>query len=423
MTKRYSLSPGLGALFLVYGTLACSLNAQGKHEEGYDDPDPWTGFEDTVRGPGEAAVARFLTALAASDPLVCRLAVQSVGNDWRWNGSRGLLDPDSAGRAEREMLTHRITDPGALARLSQTLGHEKPCLRGAAARMLGNSETREAVTLLREALRSPDPRTREAAALGLAHAEDPASFRDLSDALGDSQPAVLRMAIHALGELEDARAVKPLSRQLRAKDAETRAAAAEALGEIEDIRAVEALTPLVRDPQPSVRVAAIDALGELEDYRAGSALAAALRDDERAVRRAAAAALGEVESRNAVSALVRAIDDPDPVVRRLAIHALGEQEGVKHAPPRLIAALRDPDPIVAGLTAKALGEIGDTTAVPALAQAYGSGYPRVRFAVVEALAEMEDRRVEVTLGLARKDPDRIVRHRASEALEDREDDD
>jgi hypothetical protein len=35
---------------------------------------------------------------------------------------------------------------------------------------------------------------------------------------------------------------------------------------------------------------------------------------------------------------------------------------------------------------------------------------------------MDDRRVSVTLALAKKDQDRLVRHTAAEALKDREDD-
>jgi HEAT repeat protein len=64
----------------------------------------------------------------------------------------------------------------------------------------------------------------------------------------------------------------------------------------------------------------------------------------------------------------------------------------------------------------------DTTTVPALAAAYASLDPHLRFAVIKALADMDDRRVNVTLALAKKDRDRIVRHTAGEALKDREDD-
>jgi len=61
--------------------------------------------------------------------------------------------------------------------------------------------------------------------------------------------------------------------------------------------------------------------------------------------------------------------------------------------------------------------------VPALASAYRSDDPRLRYAVVKALAETDDRRGTATLTIARQDGDRIVRHAAAEALKDRDDDD
>jgi len=47
----------------------------------------------------------------------------------------------------------------------------------------------------------------------------------------------------------------------------------------------------------------------------------------------------------------------------------------------------------------------------------------MRYSVVAALAELEDSRGNEVLSAARKDPDQVVRHKASEVLHDREDDD
>jgi HEAT repeat protein len=47
----------------------------------------------------------------------------------------------------------------------------------------------------------------------------------------------------------------------------------------------------------------------------------------------------------------------------------------------------------------------------------------MRYSIVSALAELDDSRVNDVLTLARKDRDQIVRHKAAEALHDREDDD
>jgi HEAT repeat protein len=117
------------------------------------------------------------------------------------------------------------------------------------------------------------------------------------------------------------------------------------------------------------------------------------------------------------------LDDPDPVVRRLAAQSLGELEGLKRAPARLVTALGDRDAELAVIAALSLGEIGDTVVVPALATAYRSENPRIRYSVVAALAELEDRRGDAVLNAASQDRDQVVRHKATEALRDRDDDD
>jgi HEAT repeat protein len=422
--QRATLVASAAALFLL-GSTATPTSAQGPHSD-YDDVDPWVGFQSPEPAADSAAVARFLKALAASDPLVCQLSVSSIGNHWGPGDDAlqiGLLAGETRLTRERDALGRSITDPAALGLLSSTLSDPNPCVRRAAARLLGNSETAESVRQLRTALRSRDPRMREAAALGLADAEHPASLHDLAQALKDSDQSVIRMAAYALGELEDARAVKPLGQLLSSKDAATRATAAWALGQIEDIRSAERLTPLVKDNDPGVRLAAVEALGEIEDYRSTGALTEALKDSDVRVRRAAAEALGEVEDQKAAGALEKALEDKDPVVRRLAAQSLGELDGLKRAPGRLVGALADRDQQLAIIAARSLGEIGDTTVVPALSTAYGSENPRLRFSVVSALADLDDERGNAVLGQARKDPDQIVRHKASEVLRDREDDD
>jgi HEAT repeat protein len=152
-------------------------------------------------------------------------------------------------------------------------------------------------------------------------------------------------------------------------------------------------------------------------------LAEALRDKDVRVRRAAAQALGEVEDHKAAGPLAEALQDTDPVVRRLAAQSLGELDGLKRAPARLVTALSGPDDELAIIAARSLGEIGDTGVVPALATAYRSENPRLRYSVVSALEELEDHRGDQVLLAASKDRDQIVRHKAAEAIRDRDDDD
>jgi HEAT repeat protein len=78
---------------------------------------------------------------------------------------------------------------------------------------------------------------------------------------------------------------------------------------------------------------------------------------------------------------------------------------------------------MAVIAAMSLGQIGDTTAVPALTAAYRSENPRLRYAVVAALSDLDDRRGDDLLSLASQDRDQTVRHKAQEALRDRDHDD
>lgn len=245
---------------LFPGTLSLALlclvispaSAQNRHSD-YDDVDPWSGFEPPGAGMDSAGVSSLLAGLSGANPVVCQLAVSSLGNHWGHGDDElqiGILAGEVTAEREREALGRSITDPGALTLLGSALGDPHPCVRRAAARMLGESKTSAATGLLRTSLHDRDARVREAAALGLADAEDPASLHDLSKALEDPDPTVVRMAAYALGELSDARAVKPLGNLLSSKNAAARVTAAWALGEIEDIRAAERLTPLVKIRTP-----------------------------------------------------------------------------------------------------------------------------------------------------------------------------
>jgi hypothetical protein len=201
-----------GLLVLLVVSFASRSGAQASHQ-GYDDVDPWLGFVPRSSPADSAAVAKFLSGLAATEPAVCQLAVNSLGNSWGHGDADsriGILAEESPQRTARESLNQPITEPGAIALLVESLGHQQPCIRRAAARMLGRSGAPDAVRQLRSALRDREPRVREAAALGLAHAEDAGSLGDLTRALEDTDPFVIRMAAYALGELEDARAVKPI---------------------------------------------------------------------------------------------------------------------------------------------------------------------------------------------------------------------
>ena len=163
------------------------FSCSGNREE-YEDGDPWTGIQSRDTGPDSATVANFLDALEATAPTVCQLAVSTLGNNWNHRTGEhqeGLLTGEPSQESARQALSRPVTDPAGFSLLGRTLGHRQTCVRHAAARMLGQSGSAEAVRLLRSGLHDTDATVRESAALGLADAEDPAALRDLTKALKD----------------------------------------------------------------------------------------------------------------------------------------------------------------------------------------------------------------------------------------------
>src|SRR5690606_10020656 len=169
-------------------------------------------------GPDSAQVVALLAHLAAADPGVCELAVDMLGNGWNWGSRWGeisaLRDARTPAREARLRYSGSVTDRRALPVLEAALGREQPCVRRAAARLLGGSSLPEASGALRRALTHRDGIVREAALLGLGISEDPGSFTAVLQAVSDRDPEVVRMAAWALGEYEDPRALTPLIRLL-----------------------------------------------------------------------------------------------------------------------------------------------------------------------------------------------------------------
>ncbi|MGH7702950.1 MAG: HEAT repeat domain-containing protein, partial [Gemmatimonadales bacterium] len=202
-------------------------------------------------GPDSTRVARFLAALGAGDPLVCEMAIDMLSHDWGWHGSddgiNTFRDRPAGERAARDSMSNRVDDRRAIPLLSAGLGHSSPCVRRAAAQMLGDSPRPEAIQSLRTAFGSGDVQVREAAAYGLGTAEDTVSYRALVSALQDAEPAVAQQSAWALGAIEDARVVPALIQALGAADEGLRKAAVWSLGMIEDPRAVSPLVARLKD--------------------------------------------------------------------------------------------------------------------------------------------------------------------------------
>ena len=187
-------------------------------------------------GPDSARVAGLLASLSASDPLICDLIGDQLGNFWSDAGRFGIgrfADAPAASQQAKDSLHGRVTSPAAIRVLTVNLDAANPCVRRVAAKLLGRSQVELAT--LAQLLANPSPRVREAAAYALGAENRHEARLDLERALKAQRGPEAAMAAWALGDLGDGASLPALTAALSYDDKRTRYAAASAIGELHDL--------------------------------------------------------------------------------------------------------------------------------------------------------------------------------------------
>jgi hypothetical protein len=183
------------------------------------------------------SAATLIAKMRGIDPVVCKLAVQVLGNQWGRGFPSGF--PESAAlnaedRATLQWAASSAVERSAVPLLRRSLSDADACVRGTAARLLGRVRDASLATELRAELGSSTAATREAAVIALGYHDQPTGVDAALGALRDPEVNVRVAAIWALGMMEDARAITPLLALLQDDaNASVRRAAAWALGRIE----------------------------------------------------------------------------------------------------------------------------------------------------------------------------------------------
>ena len=184
--------------------------------------DEWDGHP----GPDSARVAILLDALGKTDPVVCELLGDQIGNFWN-GGERGgvgrLAGTPPSLQAAKDSIGGHITDPRAINRLVVELSAPNTCVRRIASKMLGNSAV--AASRLRTLLGDASPIVREAAAHAAGVGEVHDVLGTLETSLGDRVPAVAAMSAWALGEIEVRASIPALVRAMKGSEPSVRLAA------------------------------------------------------------------------------------------------------------------------------------------------------------------------------------------------------
>ena len=374
-------------------------------------------------GPDSARVSMLMDAMSHTDPAVCEMLSDQIGNFWNSSGEWGigqLSDARSGARAAKDSISGQVRDPAAIRQLIARLSSDDPCVRRTAAKMLGGSTISDEE--LGKLLDDPSPRVREAALLAVGHDERPALRARVERMLRSDDVSLVTMAAWALGELEDRESVEPLQAVLDHSSPRVRTTAAWALGEIEDPHAVRALLPLVRDRETGVRWAAASGLGNIESVEAASALEQLLASEpDRRVRLAAIEALGQIEAARSAAPLARVIAGDDAELAVAAAEAIGNLDDLDHAPPELVRAASSSDPDMRRAVVSALASIEDPATVSALLPLLNDADPDIRRDVIETLGELHAQQAKPGITRALNDKMPEVRKAAVEALAELED--
>ena len=166
------------------------------------------------------------------------------------------------------------------------------------------------------------------------------------------------------------------------------------LQEIDDSFLISIFTRAFNDPHARVRRGAIDALQEINDVSLVPVFIKALSDPDLKIREKAIGALEEIEpaaAKAVVPVLTNTLKDTHGYIRERAAIVLGQMgREAESAVPALGNLLADSELAVVKSAADALRKIGDTSATPALIQAWENGPRDARSAVAQALGGIAD---------------------------------
>ncbi|MDX2141423.1 MAG: HEAT repeat domain-containing protein [Chloroflexota bacterium] len=300
----------------------------------------------------------------------------------------------------------------AAGRLMHALENERPEVRQAAARALGEIGYAKAVHVLNAYVTDPVKNVRASVVDALGQIGHVDSIDTLNTALYDSDIQVRLAAVRAMGKIRTSKAVEHLFAPLHNAPVDVRMSVIEQLAELRDPEAVAPLIDVIEsDPVYEVRAAAESALLMFDTMEAYSTVIHSRQETIRSTAEHKLLEIDTVESLAVVAdegslsgriqavermskhglvalhGLIAALDDENPTVRRNAVLVIGTLETTR-AIPDLVAQLNDEATAVREAVVRALGRIGVSSIIEPMLNTLGDNDKNVRDAAVEVLSGM-----------------------------------
>jgi cyclophilin family peptidyl-prolyl cis-trans isomerase/HEAT repeat protein len=262
---------------------------------------------------------------------------------------------------------------------------------------------------------SPDPTLRfyGARGLGMLARERPRDF--VRQLLFDPNEKVRIEAVRTVARLDLGEFVPDLLSLLQDDTRYVQVEVLKALGSLRDPSALEPLVDRIGDESPWIRSLALAALARQDPDDFWLLLSGIGSDPSWRVRRSIAELLRTTEGARSKALLIEMAEDPDARVRCEALRGLGVVDPTG-ASGVFIRHLSAPDPFERVAAAETLAAAGTVQASAPIEQAFllASGDdPRVRAALLEALARLDPRRAESVARAALDDTSFLLRSRAA----------
>ncbi len=424
-------------------------------EAGYDELEDLKGL--VVKAVNDQTAGYLCDQLAVSDNHDERrnyLAVLGlIGGERSLQSILSLIDDETLEwDVNLALLEIGRKDPGAVIPLLEN--HDELVRRKAVQviQQLGVSGLLDKVYPM---LQDESGNVRKEAARAVAVLGDSGSIQPLFELLSDEYRDVAEAAaesIAGLGRRDPEVFTEKIQTQLPSSSAEVRALLIRILSEVDAQANLPTFVNALLDPESGIRAAALSSIKRTGDMTAASSVINSLADESPEVRVEAAMALEEMQPPEALEPLKAVLFDQDAWVRSAAVSALAAQPNMR--PADLMPLLSGDDLMIKTSVIEALGRRGargfedavdileqlfrDETveikrsicraaaqikgdqSFDLLLEAVQDADPGVRTFAAQGLALKEDEAsIAVLRGLARDDPDRVVRDTARSLLDSR----